>query len=161
MAPNRCAGCDLPLAHAGFCAACAPLLERAPESQRPPGLAASAFVYAGPMADAIRRMKYGGRPELAGVLGALLADAALAYAGRVDRVIALPMHPSRLRARGFNQSALLAQPVARALGLPLDLTMLRRVRHASDQASLPRAERARNVQGAFVARRPSAGGRVL
>ncbi|MFI5308347.1 MAG: ComF family protein [Polyangiales bacterium] len=151
LAPSRCPGCDLPLGAAAqevFCSACEPLLERA--SQQPPSLGAAVYVYAGPMADALRRLKYARRTELAAGLGTLLAVAARAYAGQVDRVMPLPLHRARLRERGFNQSALLARPVARALGLPLDVSSLRRLRLTRDQAGLARAERAENVLGAFV-----------
>jgi ComF family protein len=90
-----------------------------------------------------------------------LADAALPYAGHVDRVMPMPLHPARLRERGFNQSALLARPVARALGVPCDATSLRRIRSSCDQASLPRAKRADNVRGAFAVTGHSRFGRVL
>jgi len=150
VAPARCAGCDLLVtsSEASFCGACLPLLE--PAAQRPPAVGAAAFVYAGPMAEALRRLKYGRRTELAPGLGALLADAARPYAGHVDRVVPMPLHRARLRERGFNQSALLARPVASVLGLPLDVSSLRRLRRTADQASLPRAQRAENVRGAFV-----------
>ena len=163
LAPPRCPGCDglLAAGRAAFCPACLPLIERASESQRPPSPAANAFIYGGPLADAVLRLKYGRRTELAPGLGALLAEAALAYAGAIDRVLPLPLHRARLRERGFNQSTLLAQPVARALGVPLDTSSLVRVRPTHDQASLPRASRAENVRGAFAARRTLASQRVL
>jgi ComF family protein len=162
LAPERCAGCDLPAPPAAvFCPACAPLLEPPPVSQRPPGLAASAYLYVGPLADGIKRLKYGHRTELGAGLGALLAEAALPYAGMVDCVIALPLHPTRLRDRGFNQSVLLARPVARALGADLDLTSLRRVRPTRDQASLQRAQRVDNLRGAFAVVGRSQRGRAL
>lgn len=100
-------------------------------------------------------MKYGRRPELARALGLLLADAAPAYAGRVDRIMPLPLHPARLRERGFNQSALLAAAMARALGVPLDTASLRRVRCTADQAGLSRALRRQNVRAAFAVRTSS------
>jgi ComF family protein len=163
LAPTRCAGCDAYLTAAGraFCGACGPLLERSPAAQRAPARTASVFVYGGPVADAVVRFKYGGRAELAAVLAAPLAEEALAYAGAIDRVVPLPLHPARLRERGFNQSALLAGPVARALGVPLDTTSLVRVRPTRDQAGLPRAERVRNVLGAFAVRRAPGPCRVL
>lgn len=163
LAPRRCAGCDgcLPAAGPAFCPACAPLLERPPEAQRPPGLLAAAFLYGGPLADAILRLKYAGRTDLARGLGDLLADTALPYAGRVDRVIPLPLHPARLRERGFNQSALLSAPVARAIGVPLDVACLIRVRPTRDQAGLARDGRAENVRGAFSVRPAADIGRVL
>lgn len=162
LAPARCAACDVRLGvtQVGFCDACAPLLEPA-DSHRPLDPAAAVYVYGGPLAAAIVRFKYAGRAELAPALAAPLADAALAYAGSVDRVLPLPLHASRLRERGFNQSALLARPVARALGVPLDTASLVRVRPTRDQAGLPRAQRAQNVRGAFATRRALPGQRVL
>lgn len=164
LAPARCAGCDTALAivdRAGFCGACRPLLEPAPPAHRPPHPVASVFVYGGPLADAIVRLKYAARTDIAPVLAAPLAEAALAYAGAVDRVVPLPLHGSRLRERGFNQSALLARPVARQLGVPLDTASLVRVRPTRDQAGLRRADRAENVRGAFAARGALAGKRML
>ena len=164
LAPRRCAGCNRMMRfeqRGAFCAACAPLLELAPPAHRPPGHSAAAFVYGGPLADAIVRLKYSRRSELAPMLGALLAEAALPYAGRVARVVPLPLHRARLRARGFNQSALLARPVARALGVPLDARALRRVRATADQARLPRASRAENVRAAFAVARDVHGARML
>lgn len=129
--------------------------------ERTPGSVAAAFLYGGPLADAIARFKYGGRAELAGVLGALLAEAALPLAGHVDCAVPLPLHPSRLRERGFNQSALLARPVARALGVPLEVDWMRRIRPTVDQAGLARADREGNVRGAFAAEPLEGSPRVL
>jgi ComF family protein len=145
----------------GFCSACAPLLDRPDASQRPPHPAAAVYLYGGPIADALLRLKYAGRSDLAVPLGALLADAALAYAGLIDRVVPLPLHPSRLRERGYNQSALLARCVASALGIPLDVHCLHRVRRTRDQAGLPREGRADNVRAAFVGTRCRGRARVL
>jgi ComF family protein len=151
IAPRRCPGCDLAAGNAlAFCAACAPLLDRPSEAHALPGPAAAAFAYGGPLADALCRLKYENRTELAPVLGALLADAALAFAGSVDRVLPMPLHPTRLRARGFNQAALLARPVAAALGVPLDTRSLRRIRATAEQAGLERDARTQNVRGAFA-----------
>ena len=160
LAPGRCPGCDGPSAGGAFCGACAPLIE--PAERADPGTpAAAAFVYAGPLADAIVRLKYAGRTEHVPVLGALLASAALGHAGRVDRVLPVPLHPSRLRARGFNQSALLAAEVARVLGVPLDVRSLVRVRATPEQAGLARQARSHNLDGAFAVRGPARADRVL
>ncbi len=158
VAPRECPACDEPLSAGavGFCPACAPLLD--PGERR--GRALAAYVYGGPMADAVRALKYGGRTEHAPVLGRMLADRALELAGTVDAVVPVPLHPARLRERGFNQSALLARPVARALAVPLVTADLRRVRDTPPQASLTAAARATNVKGAFLALR-APGSRVL
>ena len=156
LAPERCAACDEPLDDdsPAFCPACVVLLEPLEQSgpSGAPIAAAAAFLYGGPLAAAVQRLKYAGRSELARPLGALLADYALVFAGRVERVVPVPLHPSRLRERGFNQSALLAQPVARALGLPFDPHWLARVRPTRDQAGLARIERGHNLRAAFAAR---------
>lgn len=153
LSPLRCPGCDAESSPGpGFCPACAPLLEPAPLELQAPAPVAAGFAYGGPMADAIARLKYGGRTDLAPALGQLLASAALPYAGRVDCVIALPLFPRRLHARGFNQSALLARYAADALGVPLDSRVLWRVRDTAVQAGLTRERRISNVRGAFRAR---------
>jgi len=155
LAPARCAGCDGPCSDeavcAAFCAGCEPLLDEPPESLRPPAAAAAAYSYGGPLADAIAKLKYGRRTELAPLLGQLLAHAALPYAGLVDSVIPMPLFPRKLRARGFNQSALLGAYVARSLGVPLWTDRLHRVRDTAEQAGLTRHARAANVRAAFVA----------
>ena len=164
LAPLRCPACEAVLDPGGgpFCGACAPLLDRLAAGEEgaigPRG--GAAYVYGGPMAEAIRGFKYGGRSELAAPLGRLLAEAAAPLAGRVDRVIPVPLHPKRLRARGFNQAALLGARVASALGLPLDTRSLRRLRDTATQASLPREARRANVRGAFGVA-PGELGRVL
>jgi ComF family protein len=154
LAPLHCAGCDGLIGRDAipFCGACAILLDDGPDALRAPARRAAAYAYGGPLADAIGRLKYEGRSDLGAGLAQLLARAALAYAGAVDAVIALPLHPARLRARGYNQSALLARPVARALGVPLVHDALQRVRDTPPQAGLSRVERLANVRGAFRAR---------
>ena len=152
LAPRTCAACDLELLDddTHFCAGCAPLLEPAPEWRLPPAHSASAYVHAGPLADAIRRYKYGPRADLAGPLGALFAQAALPLAGEIDVIVSMPLHPRRLRARGFDQAALLARPVARALAVPHHAGALVRARETAPQAGLDARRRVDNVRGAFV-----------
>jgi ComF family protein len=160
LAPERCAACDGALvdeepgdARSAFCGACSILLEPTELSHRglPVG-APAAFLYGGPLADAIQKMKYGGRTDLARPLSRLLVERAVAYAGSVERVVPVPLHASRLRQRGVNQSALLARPVARALGVPFDPFWLVRVRPTREQAGLDRDARSHNLRGAFAAR---------
>ena len=156
LSPPVCPGCELPYIalqnEASFCAACAPLVERAPAGFRPPARHGAALLYVGPVADAIRHFKYANRSERAQQLAPLLVEAALGHAGAVDAVVPMPLHACKLRERGWNPSALLAAPVARALGVPHCDPWLRRVRPTAAQAGLSRAERERNVRGAFVAK---------
>ncbi|MBN1655025.1 MAG: ComF family protein [Deltaproteobacteria bacterium] len=163
LAPSHCPGCDLPLrpTELYFCNACKPLIEETHKSFRPPAPTAAAFLYGGPLAEAIRRLKYEGRSDYAPALGELLSDAALPFAGLVDLVIPMALHPKRLRIRGFNQALLLAKPVARTLGVKLDVRTLERVRDTPEQAGLSRSDRILNVKGAFRVGTGSRPGRVL
>ena len=153
LAPPRCAACDAPVRLlAVFCPACAGMAasaEPGPESR------VAALVYGGSVAGAITRMKYGSRPDLARPLGDLLWRAleprATSLRGVV--VVPVPLHPSRLAERGFNQSALLARQVARHLRAPFAARALVRTRETQQQATLERAARAANVAGAFAVRK--------
>ena len=86
--------------------------------------------------------------------GPALARAGAARAqGLHDAVVVpVPLHPSRLAERGFNQSALVARRVARRLGAPFVPLALARTRETLRQASLERDARAANVRGAFAVR---------
>jgi ComF family protein len=75
-------------------------------------------------------------------------------------VVPVPLHPRRAELRGFNQAALLAKPVARALGARLAIA-LRRERDTLAQATLDRALRLRNMKEAFSAVRRVNGESVL
>jgi len=66
-----------------------------------------------------------------------------------DVIIPVPLHPSRLRQRGFNQSALLAQEMSRMLCVPVDLFSLRKIRATPPQVGLTMKERTKNVKGTF------------
>jgi len=146
LAPSRCAACDVSVGRRVLlCPACASTVERSSDPHAP-------FVYGGALATAITRFKYGGVPELARPLGDLLATEALALGVVATDVTAVPLHPTRLFERGFNQAALLARPVARALGAAFRPRLLERTRPTDKQAELDRGARLRNVAGAFRAR---------
>ena len=129
-----------------MCATCFELLE----PTTAPGAIASAFAYGGPMADALRKLKYGGRRDVARSLAPLLATA-LAAAGRdCELIIPVPLGQRRLWARGYNQAERLAHYAGALVGLPLDRRSLRRNRSTLPQARLDRVARQANVRGAFV-----------
>jgi len=151
LAPPTCAACRAPLALriSGFCAGCAPLIDPVVTQASRTDLAAC--VFGGPLRDALHRLKYEGASELAPALAGLLREVASTLSDTVDCVTAVPLHPRRLRARGYNQSALLAAPVARQLGVRFAPGLLVRV---SDQRQVGSDRRARTAQlaHAFVAR---------
>lgn len=174
--PPRCRICDVFLDEPGaFCATCFAGFERLESPlcvicgipfsarsggdhvcehclRRPPPFEAlrAPFLYQGRMREAVHRFKYGGQSDLGAPLGDLLADLAEGWlSGCEPLLVPVPLHPGKLRKRGFNQSLLLARQVARRLGAPLDYLTLRRVRPTESQSGLLRADRQGNVRGAF------------
>lgn len=131
---------------------------------RPPAFdrAWSLFVYEGPLRDAIWAFKYGGHRVLGRMLGQLMAESVPAQAtAGLTAVVPVPLHPSRLVTRGFNQAALLARPIATRLQLPLLAHAVRRVRHEHSQATLDVRARRSAVRGAFGRGGEAMSGNVL
>ncbi len=149
LVPARCAGCDAP--GVWLCQECREDLE--PHAIRSGSTEIrGAGAHEGPLRHAIHRFKYREERALASELGALVADLLVgdtAHGARCDALVPVPLHPERARSRGYDQTALLAEAVARATGLPV-LPAVRRIRHTRPQVELDRAERAQSVEGAFV-----------
>jgi ComF family protein len=171
--PPCCAGCGAPLAAGILCPDCAPLVAplRSPRCPRcgvpfdgagpdhdcgrcilapPPFASTSAsFRYEGPVADGLRALKYGPRPERAEPLAEIWRQAC-GPLPEADLAVPVPLHPAKLRARGFNQAVLLARPLLRARRVPFAPLVLRRTAAARSQAGLPLAERRRAPRGLFA-----------
>jgi ComF family protein len=162
--PPACAACEAPVSgRAALCPACDAALPRlraelAPAS--PLSACVAAVEFCGAAEAWIHRFKYPA-PGLAGldpgalaVASAWIAEAAARAPDPPDLVVPVPLHPRRLRQRGFNPAGLLARAAARAGGARLDATALYRLRDTPSQTSLDRRQRRANVRGAFAARRP-------
>jgi len=152
LAPGGCPQCQGAAPGNGArCAGCA--VERLPLAQ-----IVAEVGFAGEAAEWIRRFKYPA-PGLAGLdprpgalATALLADAARRLGPpRPALLVPVPLHPARLRARGFHPAGELARGLARAIGVPARCDALRQVRETGSQTGLDRRERRRNVRGAFAA----------
>jgi ComF family protein len=78
------------------------------------------------------------------------ADGHRANRSLPDLIVPVPLHPAKLRRRGYNQSLLLAQQLARALHRPCAPTLLRRLRDTPQQQGLSREARQQNLKGAFA-----------
>ncbi len=144
---NPCRLCAMPLpesAHSGICGKCI---------HQPPKFDSSTclFVYDSPISQLIQAMKFHKKLVNARLLGNLLA-AHIAERQQMlpDCIIPVPLHPKRLRERGFNQSLELARPVSRALNIPIAQNLLKRVRHTPPQSRLKFRERDKNVRKAFL-----------
>lgn len=168
LAPLDCAACGADLGPASgrdalLCADCQALgaaraLPVVGDASGVPVVAAAP--YAPPWSLAVQRLKYGGRPDLGGRLGAALAPL-LAELGGAPGLVPVPMPPGRRVARGYNQAALLARGLARATGAALLPPALRRVDPTGTQVGRGRSERLAAAAGAFLAVRPVAGRVVL
>jgi ComF family protein len=152
----HCPRCALPTALGELCGRC---LAHPPHYDR----TFAVFSYGFPLDKLIQSFKYGHRLALAAPLGRELAR--LAAESRAELtpgvIVPLPLHPARLRERGFNQALELARPLAATLDLPLDARTCTRIRHTPAQAGLPWKERAKNIRGAFHCATDISGQRII
>ena len=127
--------------------------------------ARAAFLYAGAVREAILAFKHADRTEHARVLGQHMARTVSSLLAEPDAVLVpVPLHRWRLWRRGYNQAALLARALARETSRPWLPDALVRVRAAPPQQGLSRAQRRRNLRGAFrvtAAGRRRIAGRVV
>lgn len=116
-------------------------------------LGVAALAYEGPTRRALLQLKYGGGTRLAGPLAAAAAPALrglISISGRAS-LVPVPLHADRRRARGYNQAALIADALARLVGLPV-AAVLDRARSTGRQHHLDRAQRLANLRAAFEVR---------
>lgn len=133
--------CALPIPSGEVCGRC---LSHPPAFNR----TAAAFAYAFPLNRLIQTMKYNEQLALAHAFAAKLTPR-IDHQHLPDCVIPMPLHPSKLRERGFNQSQLLAARICGELGLSLLPNACQRVRDTPSQSALPWKERKKNVRAAF------------
>jgi ComF family protein len=119
---------------------------------------AALWQFEGPVRDLVHVMKYGGLWSVAEEAGVWLGRHMEHEAERwlPDVIVPVPLHPARLRERGYNQSARVAQGIARVLGVPVCVDAAARTRNTATQTALDRERRRDNVTGAFRVDRPGA-----
>lgn len=140
LTPERCPVCALPTPGAAVCGAC---LKRTPHFDATQAV----FRYEFPLDHLIQALKYVHRLAGADFLGRALAQQPVPL--RPDMILPVPLAPARLAERGFNQALEIARPLARALGVPLEISRVHRRRDTAPQASLPWKERQQNIRHAF------------
>ena len=114
--------------------------------------AESLFVFesGSPVQDILHAVKYQNAQELALRLGQLLGAKLQEHAPDLpDLLVPVPLHPKKKKARGYNQSELLARGISSATGIPVDAELLIRNRHTPSQTGMDRTERWQNTSGAF------------
>lgn len=141
---QACPLCALPNDDHSVCAECA--------NQPPDWQAAnSCFIYEGAVTQLMRRWKYGKQGSAERLLCEAFAGwmQATAFTTEATAIIAVPMHPHKLRQRGFNTAYQLARSASRVLKLPLLEQALKRDHLTDSQAGLDKAARQHNLLGAF------------
>ena len=156
---DLCSAClgDLPLI--GFaCPGCGVAMP-IPTDQRcgqclaqPPAFDAvwAPFAYEFPIDKLVQQYKFGDQLVYGRLLARLMLDAG--QPRLPEMLIPVPMHPARLRARGFNQATELALHLGRELGLPINRSLLTRTRDTAAQAGLSGTKRRANLKQAFALR---------
>ena len=140
---SSCQRCAIPLPQTGICGQCQ-------QNTHSFDSVYAVFDYRPPVAQLIQGLKFNCKLYNARLLGELMAEQLSHQGVAVPHVlIPVPLHPVRLRERGFNQALELARPLARVFDLPLAPGCCRRVRSTSAQTGLDAKSRRRNLKGAF------------
>ncbi len=107
--------------------------------------------FEGSLQAAIHRWKYEGKTHLTPFFAEWMAEGLNRYweVHRLDLLIPVPLHPQRLRERGFNQALLLAKELSCRIGIPCFRTILKKKRPTLPQVNLSGVEREKGLRGAF------------
>lgn len=108
--------------------------------------------YEGALQEAIHRWKYQGKTTLNPIFGDWMAEGLYRYwdPNLIDLLIPVPLHPQRLRERGFNQALLLVKELSRRTGIPYRKRLLQKIRPTLPQVNLSGVEREKGVKGSFT-----------
>lgn len=153
---ERCPRCALPVPGAAVCGRC--LADR-PDYDASVAL----YAYAFPADVLVQGLKFRGELAIAPWLSAALQgeiETAGAACSGVDLIVPVPLHPLRLRERGYNQSMEIARGIGARLGISVEGGVCTRVRDTPAQPGLPWKTRRDNVRGAFSCTRALDGRRV-
>ncbi|MDX1629840.1 MAG: ComF family protein [Fulvivirga sp.] len=111
----------------------------------------------------LHQLKYGGKPELGEMLGQQYGEVLVSqqYEQAFDVVTAVPLHKSKQRRRGYNQSEAFGRGLAQSMGLPY-MSMIKRIKNSATQTRRSRLNRWENVSQVFEPTSPKiAGQRIL
>jgi len=114
-------------------------------------VARAVALYTSPLRECIHAFKYQSFISFRYLFGELLCEylEKNPFLKEVDCLLPVPLHPARLKERGFNQSLILAEEIAKRFSLPLISKGVRRIKPTLPQVGLKVKERRKNVQGAF------------
>jgi competence protein ComFC len=155
LIPPFCPRCGRPQASGIVCPSC---------WQRPTEIDGirSPFRFDEVIRKAIHELKYRNLKAISPCLAELLADYLKENPLPGEALIGVPLHPRRLRERGYNQSGLVAAELGKRIGLPVIEDCLIRVKQAQPQVkAVDVEERRRNVADAFVCRDERVSGKQI
>lgn len=145
-----CQYCAIPLPEPQICGYC--------QTNPPPFTRVTApLLYTPPIDRFIARLKFGHKLIYAQLLASLFYQYLVkSQTPLPEAIIPVPLHPKRLRQRGFNQASLIAQVLAKKLRLPCLHFATQRIKHTQPQAQLKEKSRLHNVKNAFKLTKPIA-----
>jgi ComF family protein len=139
-----CEVCGLPQDTDGICNTC--------RAERPHFRALRAWtVFEDPVRKALHKLKYYRNFSLGDALAVQIADFAKGLNWHADMLLPIPLGRQRMRERGYNQSAMIAEPLAMALNIEFAPQALVRRKETCSQVGLSKQERHKNMLGAFQA----------
>lgn len=142
-----CMKCGMPLSSEDeeYCTECTGETDRGWDQGR------SLFPYHGAVGNALRLVKREGTEEFVRFFAKQMKESRQAFIERVkpECIVPVPLHPSRQRSRGFNQSELLANALGAETGIPVRQLLVKQ-KKTKDQKSLSKNQRKKNVKDAFT-----------
>jgi len=142
---RACIRCAAPINSSGNSLVCGVCQRKPPWFQ---GVTAP-FRYQQPLVYLIHQLKFARQLSMARLLGRLMTEHFVNRSGLPDFLMPVPLHPKRLRERGFNQAMEISRVLGKGLNIPVLNRSCRRVRFTVAQSLLPVKKRRANVRGAF------------
>lgn len=148
LSPNRiaCRHCALPLTDFHF-PVCGHCCKKKPAIEQ----TIAAYHFEEPLRKLLHEFKYHEGLYLSSFFASLIISALPAEALATECLIPVPLHPKRLKQRGFNQAAELVKQLGKQLKLPYDLMHCRKTVNTLPQAGLNAQQRQRNLHNVFRA----------
>lgn len=143
---NCCRICSLPISSSHTDPICGKCLKQTPEFDH----CHTPFAYGYPISGLISDLKFNDKLYAGRLLAELLIN--FIETNKIELpelIVPVPLHPARLRERGFNQALELAKPISRHFNIPVDTTSCKRIKATATQSTLDKKVRKKNMRGAF------------
>lgn len=145
LAGTRCKKCSKPIEEGEYCQDCKSYEKAFIQNY-------SVFLYTDVMRESVGRFKYSGRKEYANYYANCMDEALKKIVKKwdVQGLVPVPLHESRMRKRGYNQSLVLAREIGKKWGIPVLEDILYREKKTAPQKELDSKERLENLKNAFL-----------